>query len=204
MTDSLIPITDEQAKALQEALKALRGLGGFLKETFGTVPQDLVGYLGGDWLGVRRAENLARILESARERLKERGVEAAEPVSLSITLPILIAAAEESRDELQDIWARLLAAAADPSRAKSFRIVFVTTVKKMDPLDAATLKSIQGLGGRVTDDTRRMAAGQLHTTPDEIAVSVSNLEKLELVGPTHRPDGVVTAFGRELLRAISN
>jgi hypothetical protein len=83
----LIPISDEQAKAIQEALKALQGVGGFLKETLGTVPQDLVGYLGRDWLGVRRAENLSRILEKARERLKARGAKAAEPASLSICCP---------------------------------------------------------------------------------------------------------------------
>jgi len=46
---SLIPISDDQAKAIQEALKTLQGFGGFLRETFGTVPQDLVGLLGGDW-----------------------------------------------------------------------------------------------------------------------------------------------------------
>jgi hypothetical protein len=50
---SLVPISDEQAKAIQEALKTLQRTGGFLKETLGTVPQDLVGYLGGDWLRVR-------------------------------------------------------------------------------------------------------------------------------------------------------
>jgi hypothetical protein len=37
MTNEIVPITDEQAKAIQEALKALQGLGGFVKETFGTV-----------------------------------------------------------------------------------------------------------------------------------------------------------------------
>jgi hypothetical protein len=43
MTDpgSIIPISDEQAKALQEALKTLQGFAGFLKETFGTVPAPL-------------------------------------------------------------------------------------------------------------------------------------------------------------------
>lgn len=50
--DSLIPISDEQAKLGQEALKTLQGLGGFLKETFGTLPQDIVGLLGGDYLKV--------------------------------------------------------------------------------------------------------------------------------------------------------
>src|SRR3954469_19735767 len=102
----LIPVSDEQAKAIQEALKTLQGFGGFLRETFGTVPKDVVGLLGGDWLKVRGAGNLARIRHKARERLRARRVEAPEPSSLSIALPIFIAAADESRDELQDIWAR--------------------------------------------------------------------------------------------------
>ena len=62
----LIPISDEQAKAIQEALKTLQGFGGFLRETFGTVPQDVAGLLGGDWLKVRRAENLARTASLSR------------------------------------------------------------------------------------------------------------------------------------------
>ena len=38
------------------------------------------------------------------------GATATEQPSISIALPLLIAAADESRDELQEIWARLLAA----------------------------------------------------------------------------------------------
>jgi hypothetical protein len=55
MTDptSLVPISDEQAKLGQKALEVLQGLGGFLREIFGTVPEDLVGYFGGDLLKVR-------------------------------------------------------------------------------------------------------------------------------------------------------
>jgi hypothetical protein len=49
-----------------EALKTLQGFGGFLRETFGTVPQDVVGLLGGDWLKDRRAENLARTASLSR------------------------------------------------------------------------------------------------------------------------------------------
>jgi hypothetical protein len=146
---SLIPVSDEQAKAIQEAIKALRGVGGFLREILGTVPEDLVGYLGGDWLKVRRAENLARILDKMRERLQERNAKTEQP-SISIVLPLLIAAADESRDELQDIWARLLAAAADPTRAKSFRNQFIEVAKQMDPLDAAVLQAARERGEGVT------------------------------------------------------
>jgi hypothetical protein len=76
MTDptSLIPISDEQAKLGQKAIEALQGLGGFLREVFGTIPEDLVGYFGGDLLKVRRAENFARIAQEARERLNARGI----------------------------------------------------------------------------------------------------------------------------------
>src|SRR5215831_2743002 len=146
--NSIIPITEEQAKAAQEALKALRGFGDFLRETFGRTPQDLVGLLGGDWLKVRRAENIARIVQKSRDRLKARGVDGAEPASLSVGLPILVAAAAESREELQDIWARLLAASADPSRASHFRIAFIDASKRMDPLDAPFLLSLRMHSGR--------------------------------------------------------
>ena len=46
MSGNVIPIGDEQSKAIAEAskaiaeaLKALHGIAGFLKETFGTVPK---------------------------------------------------------------------------------------------------------------------------------------------------------------------
>jgi hypothetical protein len=210
MTDptSLIPISDEQAKAIQEALKNLRGFGAFLRDTFGTVPQDLVGLLGGDWLKVRRAENLARILEKARERLRARHLETLEPASLSIALPILVAAADESRDELQEIWARLLAAAADPGRAKPFRLAFIEATKKLDPLDAAVLQGIGAApGGAATPGMRNSLAEQLHASRDEIDVSIANLTKLELVysGRLGSPDPAhIMPFGREFLRAVSD
>jgi hypothetical protein len=61
---------------------------------------DLVGYLGADWLKIRRMENIERISRKSLERLRARQLEPDKPASLSLTLPILIAAAEESRDEL--------------------------------------------------------------------------------------------------------
>jgi hypothetical protein len=191
-------------KAIQEALKTLQGVGGFLKETLGTVPQDLVGYLGGDWLHVRRIENIARILEKANERMKARKAKAQEPVSLSITLPLLRAAADESRDDLQDLWARLLAAAADPSRTRSFRLAFIDAAKKMDPLDAGVLQAIHGQrGDRVTAEDENIVAASLHVSRDEVAVSVSNLYKLGHIIDLNTQTKLISPFGREFSRAVS-
>jgi hypothetical protein len=141
-------------------------------------------------------------LRRFRSRQKARNVDASQPASLSVALPILIAAADESRDELQDIWARLLAAAADPSRAGSFRLAFIETVKKMDPMDAAFLSNLQKRGGSADGTGRNSMAAELRVTRDAIDVSWANLQKLELLTPdTHTV--VVSPFGREFLRVVS-
>jgi hypothetical protein len=208
MANNLI-FSDEEAKAIQEALKTLRGLGEFLDKTFCIHLQNLVGYLGGDWLGVRRLENLDHILEKTQERMRARGAEVPKAASLSITLPILVAAAEESRDELQDLWARLLAAAADPSRAKSFRIAFIDAAKKMDPVDAAALQSAhdQAAGAVLNMEIRRRVSGHLKVSLDELDVSLRNLASLGMLQRTNQYNElemVFTSFGREFLRTISN
>jgi hypothetical protein len=201
----LVPISDAQAELFKEAVKALEGLGAFLKEILGTVPHDIVGLLGGDWLRVRRAENLARIIEKSKERLRARGVEPTEPASLSIVLPILVAAADESRDELQDIWAGLLAAAADPERAMFFRNQFIEVVKKMDPLDAALLQQLKKTQrDRVSDEQIKQLAGELKVSTDEIAVSLGNLTKLGLLIEQGTLFKAIGSFARAFLKTISD
>ncbi|WP_316171051.1 Abi-alpha family protein [Bradyrhizobium sp. SZCCHNRI1058] len=207
MTNDLIPVTDAQAKAAEEALKTLQGFGGFLKETFGTVPQDIVGLLGGDYLKVRRAENARRLIEKAKKRLEDAGVEKPDaPPSLAI--PIIVAAADESRDELLDLWAALLAAAADPARSKSFRLKFIEIVKQLDPLDAPVLKILVEVKQTAQDklDPFTIALG---ATADEVSVSIQHLKSIGLAErgsirddspgwPYFSP----TALGRELLRTL--
>ena len=101
MTNELIPITDEQAKAIQEFAKTtdkamdLAGdAGRFVGSVIGTVLPDLIGVLGGD------TESL----------LRRRKVETKTPVSMSVAMPLFEAAAAESREEILRLWAHLLAA----------------------------------------------------------------------------------------------
>lgn len=156
-----------------------------------------------DWLRVRRAENTARMIQKAKERLSARHVETPEPATLSLTLPILVAAADESRDELQDLWARLLAAAADPARAGDFRLAFIDAVKRMDPLDAAVLSCMPARGGRIGGSDLNAVAEELHISRDQLDVSRDNLRKLELLMGDVTISSL-TAFGREFLRAVSD
>ena len=50
--DSLIPISDEQAKLGQELVKAVRDASGYFTDILGDIPKDLLGLLIGDRLKV--------------------------------------------------------------------------------------------------------------------------------------------------------
>jgi len=204
--DTLIPITEEQAKLGQELVKAFSGLGSFLADALGSTPKDLIGYLGGDWLRFRRIENIAKMMERTRERLAEAGVTETEPASLTVALPILRGAADESREELQDLWARLMAAALDPSKAGSVRQGFAEVVAKMDPIDALVMgymKSQYITGDN--DDNRSVisVALRLDISEDQLEASLWNLERLALV-KQYESSTHATAFGREFMKAVSD
>jgi hypothetical protein len=198
---SLVPITDEQAKALQEALKTLRGLGDFVEKALGSVPEDLVGLLGGDWLKVRRTENMAGMMRRAKERLTARGIKEPQPAALTIALPILRAAADEDRQELQDLWARLLAAAMDPSRRDRVRLELIEVVKKMAPIDASVIQKLSE-SPNYTPNPRDALAGLFALTPDEIELSFANLIALGCIIQTGGIQQALTAKGRVLMSAV--
>jgi hypothetical protein len=200
MADSLVPISDEQAKLGQEALKTLQGLGGFLKETFGTLPQDIVGMLGGDYLKVRRAENLFRTMQKAKKRLEDADVRQPDAPP-SLALPIMIAAADETRDELQDVWAALLAAAADPNKNQSFRLKFIEVARNMDPLDTFILERLR-VKNRIPGDDRGSAAMEMKISLDELDISIGNLRSAGMILTDVLDSATATPLGREFLRTI--
>ena len=125
MSDGIIiPISDEQAKLGQEIVGAGRELGGYMASILGDLPKDLVGVLLGDRVRAWRAERLAKLWNKTKERRLEQGITEPDSSNLKLALPILSAAVDENSEELQDLPARLLAAAMNPSRSKEVRIRF--------------------------------------------------------------------------------
>ena len=57
--DSLIPISDEQAKLGQELVKAVRDASGYFTDILGDIPKDLLGFLIGDRVKAKRIERIA-------------------------------------------------------------------------------------------------------------------------------------------------
>jgi Abortive infection alpha len=120
----------------------LCGFGSFLERVLGDAPENLINYLGGDWLRVRRAENLVKFMRRAKDRREAWGVEAPISPSLMATLPRFRSAADERHEWLRDLWARLLAAAMDPSRTNLVRQRFAEAIRILDPPDTRVLAAL--------------------------------------------------------------
>jgi hypothetical protein len=201
--NSLIPISDEQAKLGQELVKAARGTAGYFADILGDIPQDLIGYLVGDRLKAKRIDRIAVLWQKTRERLQDRRIDP-EPPSLKYAIPILEAAADEENEELQDLWSRLLAAAMDPSRRDAMRQSFIAVVEQMDPIDVLVFKAIYDHGSGVawTTSANELIARHLKLAPDEIMVSKNRLDKLGCTSGSYDAPYVMP-FGKLLMKAVS-
>jgi hypothetical protein len=199
---SLIPISDEQAKLGQDAVKAVSGVAGWFADILGDFPKDLFGLLIGDTVKAKRIERIEGLWQKTRERLRERAIDP-EPPSLKYAIPILEAAADEENEELQDLWSRLLAAAMDPIRRDAMRQSFITTVKQMDPIDVLVLKAVHDHPDEWHPGAADSLANLLKCSTDEIVVSIDHLSELDCL-LTHQYDQPhLKPFGKLLMKAVS-
>jgi hypothetical protein len=207
-----IPVTDEQAKAVQKlaefgttVVEETGQLARCVGNVLGTVPEDAVGLVIGDPLRFVRTAIALKYDEWIARLLRDRGV-TPQPVSPSIAIPLLRAAYDESRPELQELWAQLIAAAMDPQRCNRVRRSFIDTVQRLDPLDALVLKKLCETPERPQPNIRDFLAATLSVSAREIEVSALNLGDLKCV---HNitigayDNFAITSYGSELVRACS-
>jgi hypothetical protein len=213
---SIIPITNSQAdaiKAVAELGKTVVEEGGQLArcigKVLGTAPQDAVGIVLGDPLHFVRTAIALKYEELITKILQDRNVKETQPVSPSLAIPLLRAAYDENRPELQDLWAKLIAAAMDPSRSGRVRLSFVDALKQFDPLDAIVLKARYEQQGDLSPCPRDFLAKQWNRTPDEIELSAQNLQRLgcirssQTVEPIGWANFYITTYGRALVSVCS-
>jgi hypothetical protein len=138
-------MTSEEAKAVSEvakttgkALEIVQGTGGWLKGIFGTLPEDLVGLVGADWVHEKRRRTIAPLQANTAEFIAALPPDRLTEPSPSVVLPLLQSAADEARPELQARWAALLANAMT-DEGRNVRRAFFETLAKMEPADAVVL-----------------------------------------------------------------
>jgi hypothetical protein len=205
-----IPVTEEQAKAVQKladlgttVVEEGGQLARYIGRVLGTAPEDAVGLVIGDPLHAIRTAAALKYDEWITRLHRNRGV-TPEPVSPSLAIPLLRAAYDETRPVLQELWAHLIAAAMDPQRANRVRRSFIDTVQRFDPLDALLLKVLGEMPENVSF-LSNLNPTQFNVSRDEFEISTSNLYDLRcLTIPPIDPLSRLTSYGRELVRACSD
>ena len=198
------------AKLGQDLVGAAEQFGGWLAKTLGDVPADIVGYVGGDALHHVRMRNLQRLQVKTDRLLAEISEDRKTGVSPSIAIPIIESAINESRDELQEMWAALMANGSIDG-GKRVRSTFIEAVRKLDAADAILLQALadcelaaRGRGLGATFDLV-VAASAKGLNEVDVRISSDVLLKAGLASriTIGSPNIEMTAFGAGLVAAIT-
>jgi Abortive infection alpha len=186
---------EEAAKATSKALDLIKAASPAISDVYGLVI--------GDTIKHARSERLERIAAKAKKKLGDRGVTQPTETPEQIAIPLLEAAQGESREDLMDLWARLLANAMDPARISDIRAGYIDILKKLEPLDAKILDYLSAKNPATDQTAKHMIHEQMGCRQSAGVVSVDNLESLgclRLVGGNHFL--ALTELGKELVIAV--
>ena len=161
-------------------------------------------------LGVgTRVTGRSRRPRRTEQILRERDVQDVIELSPNIAVALIAGAQEEGKEELMELWARLLANAMDPS-LNTVRHSFIATVKNMDPVDAVVLRyiheeNITHVGrGHTPEGVGMTGTANIATVigrrSDEVEVSLRHLQDLLFFDYVNN-SWYANATSREFLRA---
>jgi hypothetical protein len=209
MIDGPEPFGKETAKAAQElakaasnAIDAARDTACFFNRVLGNPIADAVGITIADPLRFVRTVSLDWYSRRVDEIFAKRDARKLNGAPPRIALEILEAAQDETRDELRELWAQLLANAMDAATQKNVRIEFVAVLKQLNPLDALILQRLSSVGHFIAP--HQFAQAQ-HLDTNDAATSILYLHDLKCVdqAPTDAFAFKLSPRGIALLKAIS-
>ncbi len=129
----------EIAKTTSKALDVAEKVGSFVAKVIGEPVECAVGMLS-DKLRFMRWERQISMVDKCEEIIRQRQIEGKlRAVPPKLALPIMENASLEENDELQDLWANLLASALDPSFKGVVRAAFIDIIKQLEVVDAYIL-----------------------------------------------------------------
>jgi hypothetical protein len=219
-----VPEIEETAKATQEvaktagkAIDASRELGGFFSRIFGGSLEQLAG-LGEDHLTVYRRTRQLRLAKRYEEIRKELGFDhEIKPVELKFGLPLIAAASVENDDDLQDLYARLLATATNPDNKIEAKRAFVSILQDLGPLEVLLIDKIYSAPSTPANVVRTGRFPEHYSTnmddanarpSAEVELALWNLSRLGCIEPAGTYGGgssiaavSLTSLGRALVEA---
>lgn len=185
----------ETAKASGKAIDAVSSLCKFVADiTFGSITQ-AIGIVE-DKLIYMRWERQVRFIKKAKALLEELGLSGKQrPVPMSIAIPLLQSAFIEEDDELQDLWAQLMANAANKSYKREIRRAYISILQDLTSLDAQIMQKLLMVPERYENKhlfTYKLPdefvfeepAGERRFPDHAVLISLANLARLGLIAGT--------------------
>src|SRR5712691_8267057 len=172
----------EAAKAVRTGIEATQELGRFVSRIT-TEPLETVMGILNDKLQFMRWQRKLRLAERGRELLRERGIQGPiRPLPYKLALPIIEHASLEDNDELQDLWANLLASAVDPHFQGVIRAAYVDIIRQLEVVDVHILNVVYESYKKWLDERQReQIVDGYHFSPIHNAVSkVDITDRLEI------------------------
>ncbi len=172
-----------------------------------------------DQFVIWRAKRQMRLAEQFQAFLHERGLDApTRAVAPAFLLPLIDRASIEEDDQLQDVWATMLANAADADSAAEMRSAFVSMLGEMTHVDVQILAKLSAASAdpkfkgilptsMLPDSVGDDGKGRLPT--GAVAVSLANLGRLACIHPTsfsgwlHFEQLTVTDLGKAFVAACT-
>lgn len=188
MPDPLKPLTEPAGRMFESALGE---------------PLKVAGSMLGDWVYLKKIENLVRIGAKVRKLLDSAHIQP-KAVAPDFMLPYIESAGNASNDELQDLWAKLLKSAFVD--AQNCHPIYIDTLRRLNGVDARTLQRlVQGL---ISEDSEEWTIETQHSVARLISLGLAMMSFRELhrtskgTTITKPADAQLTKFGRQFVEAL--
>lgn len=181
----------EEAEAAKEiaitagkAIDASVNLGGFFQLVLGDAAIELGGVVK-DWAAYFRYKNLLRIKDKVFEIHEKRKIKGKSiPIPPRYAIPLIQNASQEDNEDIQSLWAALIANSTDPNKKLNLQKIFIEILSSLEPIDVQILDyfSKQGWllfsevpGGGITIEK---LAPELNHSENDVVISLQNLNRL--------------------------
>jgi hypothetical protein len=180
------------ADATSKAIGALEKTGGFFDRVFGGLVEDGVGIVA-DKVKFYRFQRAVEFAEKTEQILKEKGLgdktAKTKEVPPKTAIPLIEFATLEDNDDLQTMWARLLANAMDGNFTIEITNVHISIMKDLQAVDVKILNRLYSEAGRSSkayDELlfdKKKVAQVIGITETQTELSLLNLMRLGCVKP---------------------
>jgi hypothetical protein len=136
--------TTEVAKTVGKGIDGLNGLGSFFARLFGPSMTEAGAYLG-DTIAFWRQMRGLEFAKKFQNRCEQLGfdLDTIRPIPLSLKYRIVEAASLEDTDEIQELWAELLAKSLNPDTNFVASKLHISLIREIGPAEAVLLEALK-------------------------------------------------------------